>query len=188
MWLRLDLEGIDFRLRISRFRNKRSEDDDWRGMWCKVDLSLQAADWLHYRMEQQETMECWEVEKLRDTIQNLLEDHLDKPTVMECTEPDFEFRFYPKEKQEYGIHAQYVKQSCYEMTDLFMDFGLSFWDRKWGLMTTQLVMTFDRVDLEKLLCYLQFITGVISEQDSAVCRLIADGTMCEHDVQEKDGV
>ena len=81
-----------------------------------------------------------------------------------------------------------VKQTYYEMTDLFMDFGLSFWDRKWGLMTTQLVMTFDRVDLEKLLCYLQFITGVISEQDSAVCRLIADGTMCEHDVQEKDGV
>lgn len=185
MWLRLDLEGIDFRMRISGYEPKRSDDEDHGGRWCQVDLLLQAQDWLRYRKENDEVLEFDEVERLRDSIGDLLDHKTDQPTVMNCTEPDFEFRFYPAGDTKDGDHGLYVRQGYFEIKDVFMEFALSFYDKGWGLMTTQLVMFFNRNDLEKLLCYLRFITGTVSDGGKEVTSMIDQGCLYESEEERE---
>lgn len=66
MWLYLDLDGIDFHFRIENFRASSAEN--WDSEWCKVDLTLQAGNWLNYQQVSSETMLCKEVESIRNQI------------------------------------------------------------------------------------------------------------------------
>jgi hypothetical protein len=56
-----------------------------------------------------------------------------------------------------------------------MDFSVTFWDREGGLSSNRLLMDFDREDLEKLLCYLNIVTGTTSKDDESVKKAIAEG-------------
>ena len=46
MWFHLDLDGIDFHFRISKYR--KSIQDIWDEQWCKVDLTLQSGSTIEF--------------------------------------------------------------------------------------------------------------------------------------------
>ena len=159
MWLKMDLEGIEFRFRITGY--KKSTEDKCYDEWCKVDLSLHANNWLDYRIISEEIMIAVEVETVRDCIGELLNDRRKESLEYECIEPDLEFLFHPK-----GV------------VDVDMELVVSFWGN--GVVSAnRMLLTFDRPDLEKLECYLKYITGLIRRDDAMVQKMMANGEMYE---------
>lgn len=174
LWFRLDLEGIDLHFRISKYR--KSTKENWDCEWCDVDLTLQSNRWLDYHINSAEVMLSNEIEMLRDTIDALLNDKLDEIDTLECIEPDFQFIFYPKQDVRKNPRVLYVKPG-YEISDVDMDFAVTFWDREGALSANRLMLSFDRLDLERLLIYLQLVTGIISEDDEMVNKLVSEGCL-----------
>lgn len=174
MWLKLNLEGIDFHFRISKYR--KSTRENWDDEWCEVDLTLQARKWLNYQIVSDEILLAIEVEEIRDRIEDLLNDKLDKPEKIECIEPDFELHLHPKEDIRNNPDIVYVKPGC-EIADIDMDFQVSFWDSNGGSSANRLLLSFGRTDLEILLCYLRYITKMIDDKDEMVQRLISEGCL-----------
>jgi hypothetical protein len=172
MWIKLDLEGIVFHFRISCYR--KSTKQDWDCEWCSVDLSLCASDWLQYYIVEEEIMLCVEVQELLYAVDSLLNDMVEKTCDFDLIEPDLSFTFYPKSDVRDNPRVIYAKPGC-EITDVLMDFIVSFWDRDGALSDNKLVMTFDRKDLEKLLCYLNLVTGKIDRENELVKQLIKNG-------------
>lgn len=174
MWLRLNLEGVDFHFRISKYR--KSTRENWYDEWCEIDLTLQSHEWLNYQIVSDETMLATEVEDVRDKINDLLHDKLDKPEKIECIEPDFTFLLHPKEDIRNNPDIIYVKPGC-EIFDIDMDFQVSFWDRDGCLSSNRLLLSFGREDLEKLLCYFNYVTGTVDDKDEMVQKLLSDGIL-----------
>ena len=52
---------------------------------------------------------------------------------------------------------------------------MNFWYDKGTLSSNRLLLCFGRDDLNKLLCYLNFITGVVDENDKTIKELITEG-------------
>ena len=174
MWLKLNLEDINFHFQINKYR--KSTRENWDCEWCRVDLTLQSRDWLNYQIHDAETMLATEVEELRDGIDALLRDGLEEPKEITCIEPDFEFQLHPKADVRNNPDVIYVKPG-HEIIDIDMDLVLSFWDDDGALTANRMILAFDREDLEKLLCYLRLITGLVDENDEQVQSLIADGSL-----------
>lgn len=84
-------------------------------------MTLQSPEWLNYQIVSDETMLAAEVEDVRDKINDLLHDKLDKPEKIECIEPDFTFLLHPKEDIRNNPDVVYVKPGC-EIADIDMDF------------------------------------------------------------------
>ena len=175
MWIRLDLEGIDFNFRISKYR--QSTKEKWDDEWCKIDLTLQASDWLNYHIVSDEIMLASEVEKVRDKINDLLLDKLDKPEIIECIEPDLEFHLFPMKKTQ--NNPDIALKSVYENAYVDMDLQISFWDRNGELTANRLLLVFGKEDLKKMLCYLRYITGMADDRDEKVQMLLMEGYMYE---------
>ena len=155
----MDLEGIEFCFRIAGY--KKSTKDNCYDEWCKVDVSLHANNWLDYRIASEEIMLAVEVETVRDCIGELLSDRMKQPLEYECTEPDLGFLFHPK-----GV------------VDIDMELVVSFWGN--GIVSAnRMSLTFERSNLEKLECYLKYITGSIHNDDAMVQKMMADGEMYE---------
>ena len=141
MWLKLDLSGIAFQLRIQQY--EKSNPEDMFSKWCKVDLSFESKEGLSYHFEDEETLLPFEVEELQERIGELLKGNLEEPTVMECIEPDFEFHFFPKDDEE--------------ELDEYMELIIALWGEG-GLSDNRLLLIFEKDNLEKLLAYLKEIT------------------------------
>jgi hypothetical protein len=171
VWLKLDLDGIDFHFRI---KNYRQSTENWDDEWSKEDLTLQSSNWLDYHIDNDELLLMCEVEELRDDIKSLLFDENKKIYSLECIEPDLTFTFYPKIDLREESNYIYVQRGC-EIVDVFMELKVAFWND--GLTANRLLLNFDRSDLEKLLCYLELITGKISIQDKQVQKLIEQGSI-----------
>ncbi len=82
MWLHMNLNGIDFRMRITGYQRKQSDNEDRYDQWCTVDLYLQSQDWLRYRKDNDEVLEFDEVERLRDSIRDLLDHKMKRSAVI----------------------------------------------------------------------------------------------------------
>lgn len=172
MWFRLNLGGIDFHFQISKYR--KSTRENWDYEWCDVDLTLQAK-WLNFQITSSAILLAMEVEKIRDKIDALLNDKLDNPERIECIEPDLEFHLYPKEDIRNNPEIVYV-QPGYEIADIGMDFVVSFWADD-GLSANRLLLSFGREDLEKLLCYLRYITKSTDDKDEKIQSMIEEGCL-----------
>ena len=172
MWIKLDIGGIDFHFRILGYR--KSTRENWDDEWCNVDLTLQSNEWLNYQITSDENLLAAEVEDLRDSIDALLNDKLEECQHKECIEPDFEFHLYPKEDLRNNPRFTYVAPG-HEILDIHMDFSVTFWDREGCLSSNCLLMEFDRDDLERLLCYLNLVTGTVSKDDETIKKAISEG-------------
>ena len=102
-----------------------------------------------------------EVETVRDSISKLLSNRLKEPLEYDCTEPDLAFNFHPK-----GV------------TDIDMELFVSFWGNR-VVSANRMLLTFERDDLEKLECYLRYITGLICEDDAMVQKMMETGEIYE---------
>ena len=174
MWLKMDLEGIEFCFRIAGY--KRSTEDNCYDEWCKVDLAVKAGDWLNYHVEASEMLLAMEVETLKDAIDDLLNDRLEQPNELGFIEPDIEFELYPKEDLRNNPRFLYIAPGN-EIADIYMELVISFWHN--GLTANRLIMGFVQADMEKLECYLKYIIGIINEDDAMVRKMMADGEMYE---------
>ena len=183
MWLKLDLEDIDFRFRISKYQ--KSIDIGYLDKWCKVDLTLKAQEWLNYNMVYREALLPHEVEYLCDKIEALLNDKLNEPEIITCIEPDLEFHLFPKDDIRNNPDVVYVRPGSNTIVDVTMDLIVSFWDKDGVLTANQLKLAFNREDIEKLHCYLKYIIGTITEEDKIFPKLIADGIIYE-DEEKKE--
>ena len=171
MWLKLDIDGILFHFRISGYRKSTEE---WDGEWSKEDLALQSKEWLNYQITNDELLLMCEVEELKAKIEALLTDAIESVETMECIEPDLTFIFHPKCDLRNDPKYTYVAPG-HEIVDIDMELSIAFWNE--GLTSNRLIMTIERSDLEKLLCYLKLIMGTINETDKTVQALISDGTI-----------
>lgn len=166
MWLKLDLEDIDFRFRISRYEGKP---------WCKVDLKLKAQKWLNYNMVHREVLEYDDVERICDRIEGLLNNKFDKPKGISFAEPDLEFILYPSFDIRNNPDVLYIKPGSNTILDVTMELIVSFWDEDGALTANQLKLVFDREDIEKLHCYLKYVAGRINEEDETLQKLMTEG-------------
>ncbi len=172
MWLKLDLGGIDFRFRISKYQKSI---DDWEDKWCKVDLTLKAQEWLNYNIVYQEVLLPAEVEELCDKIEALLNDKLEEPETITCIEPDLEFHLYPKYDIRNNPDVVYFRPDSNTIVDVDMKLIVSFWDKEGVLTANQLQLYFNRENLEKLHCYLKYVIGIITEEDETLQKLMTEG-------------
>ena len=70
MWLKIDLDGIDFHFRITNYRKRDTES--WYEQWCTVDITLQSPKWLDYQISSDILLSS-EIEDIRDSIMRLLQ-------------------------------------------------------------------------------------------------------------------
>lgn len=174
MWLKMNLEGIEFRFRIAGY--KKSTRDNCYDEWCKVDLAVRAESWLDYHVEASEMLLAMEVETLKDAIDDLLDDRLEQPAELGFVEPDIEFELYPREDLRNNPRFLYIKPGR-EMSGIYMELVISFWHD--GLTANRLVLGFGQDDMEKLECYLKYIIGLVNEDDPMVQKMMANGEMYE---------
>lgn len=156
LWLKLDLERIEFYFRIKRYQSPKRDyayED-----WCKVDLIVRAEDWLNYHLDSQEVMFPTEVMALRNMLDDLLHDRLKEPDYVSCIEPDFTFNFH---------------------LSGFMDFCIDLLTKGGSVTDGTLILHFGWSDMEKLLCYLNLVTGKINEEDEFFKKLMEEGYISE---------
>ena len=93
MWFHLELDGINFHFRISKYR--KSIQDIWYEQWCKVDLTLQSGNWLNYQTSSEMLLSC-EVEQLSVKLFDLISNKLESQEELEFIEPDLSFILNPQ--------------------------------------------------------------------------------------------
>ena len=170
MWLRLDLEGIDFHFRITHYHP--STRGNWDCEWCNVDLSLIAPHWLDYHIDNQEIMLCCEVESLKNKIEALLEDRLTQVEQISFIEPDLSFVLRPREDLRKNPEVSYVAP-WHEWTEVDADLEVHVWNH--ALTENRIVTGFSVDELKVVLCYLRLICGELDSEDTEVRKYMDEG-------------
>ncbi len=162
MWIKLNLDGIDFHFQITGYQ--KSNRDNWDEQWCKVDVTLQSPNWIDYHISSDILLSC-EVEELRDNIEKLIQDLLTEQEELEFIEPDLTFVLNPKKDLRDSGRYSYIDLE-HEIVDIYADLHVHFWNG--GLTANYISLCFDRSDLEKLLVYLRLTTNLLTEQSPEV--------------------
>lgn len=170
MWLRLDLEGLDFQFRITGYHPSTQANWDWE--WCHVDLSMIAPHWLDYHIDNGEIMLCCEVESLKSEIEELLANKIMEAECLSFMEPDLSFSALPSKDLRDNPDYVYIEPG-YEFTDACMELEVNTWSH--GLTSNRIITCFDREELEVFLCYLKLICGEVNAEDEAVQRYMSEG-------------
>ena len=163
MWIKLNLDGIDFHFRISQY--EKSTQERWDVQWCSVDLTLQCTNCLDYKISSEILLSC-EVEDIRDNINRLLHNEIQDISELDFIEPDLTFVLIPK------------KDTGHEILNVAANMHIHLWDD--GLTENYISVCFDRDNLKRLLTYLQFITGEISKNSDAVQELVSNDVFRIH--------
>lgn len=162
MWLKLNLEGTDFYLRISDYHP--SDKDKWDDQWCKVEITLESYKWLHYEISSAILLSV-EVEDIRDVIGDLLEDKLNEKKELEFIEPDLSFVMCPKEDLRNNPNFIYIAAG-HEIVDVSAEMHIHLWND--GLTGNYLAFALGRDDLEQIRLYLQVLTHQLPTSDEKV--------------------
>ena len=171
MWIKLDLNGIDFHFQISGYRD--SNHGNWDDRWCTIHITIQCPNWLDYRISSDILLSC-EVEEIRDSIENLLQDRLTEQKTLDFIEPDLTILLNPKIDLTTTGKYEYIAPG-HELKDCDANLQVYLWN---GWPTENYFsLCFDRSDLEKLLVYLRFVTGQIPLQSAEVQELLARDIM-----------
>lgn len=163
----MDLEGILVSLQIRNYQI--ASQTDMYDSWCDVDFSFVSEPWLQYEKSNDEILLSDEIDSLTIIFEKLLADQITEPTEFACTEPDFQFLFYPKYDIREKIKGAYVEPG-YEMVDIHAEWEVFFWHD--GLTANHLSLFLNRKDIECLLVYFQLISGRITIENSVVRELI----------------
>lgn len=145
MGLELNLDGVTLKLSIRDY--KKPSEDNWSDEWCKVDLSVEADDWLNYRITNREILLCSEIDSLIKHLKNLKDKILKEKTFYSFCEPDLEFIFYPEDK-----------------TSALVDLIINFWDKDGALTANHLSLSLDSMDISNLYNYLRHVQSKPEEE------------------------
>lgn len=152
MKIKLDLEGMKFELQIENYNKDYNQDDNF----IKATYSFEFKDIIKYRKENDEVFLSSEINKLRDYLKDLLDDKMDDIIDYNCVEPDFEFIFNPRDKEN----------------DIDIDMELRLYLYNPMLTCNYISVLFNRDNTEKLYLYLSLITDQIKEEDKKIKELI----------------
>ncbi len=166
MWFHLDLDGIDFHFRISKYR--KSIQAIWDEQWCKVDLTLQSENWLNYQTSSEMLLSC-EVEELRNKLSVLLSNELKSSEELEFIEPDLSLILNPQKDLSLDPNYTYVAPG-HEIADIDADIHIHLWNG--GLTANYISLCFGREDIEAFRSYLNLITNQIQSDDPSIKKLI----------------
>ncbi len=171
MWLKLDLDGIIVSLRIRQY--VKTNKNNWDFAWCNVDFAFISEPWLNYVKEDDELLLSHEVDNLSIMLEKLLNNKLFAPAEFDCVEPDFCFKFNPKENMKINSDYECGGQD-YKIEDVSLEWRIFFWLS--GIITdSYLSVSLGRFDIECFLTYLKLVTGQLFESDAQVQKLIAQG-------------
>lgn len=165
MWLKLNFEGIDFYLRISRYKTGSGDAlDDW----CDVDITLQSDKWLNCTRSG-ELLLSDEVDDILEHFEKLLKNGIRQTTELTFIESDFEFTLHPK--------FVFPKDGT-ELSDVTADFRLYFWN---GILTHNfLSLEMERDNIEAFVTYLKLVTKKTDKADISVQKLLNKGILLKY--------
>ena len=123
-----------------------------------------------------ETLLSCEVQTMAENLDKLLNDELNEILEMECIEPDFKFKLYPKKDLRNDPKSIYYKEG-YEIDDISMEWIVYFWND--SLTNNHLSLQFDKDDINHLYNYLNIVMGNIDNQDERVVRMVNEGVLYE---------
>ncbi len=155
MWLKLNLNGLKFDLKIDDY----SPNQMLEGKWANLSFSFEFQNIIHYSQNQSESLLCYEIDKLVFCIEKLLNNKIAKRTKLEGIEPDFTFIFNPKN------HNKQI--------DINMEMKVALWNE--GLSDNSIIATFDRDNIEILYLYLSLVTNKVNSNDLRIRKLIEKG-------------
>lgn len=168
MWIKFDLEGMRFDLKIDGYRPNQDLD----GEWTNVSFSFKFHNIIDYKIYNAEILLSCEVDSIIDDIKDLLDDKLEKSEEYEPCEPDLTFIFNPKYDIRNNPNVTYVAPGC-EIQDINIELRVNLWDG--GLTSNYFSMTLDRKDIEKLYTYLCYVTKKINRDNPKVVELMNKG-------------
>ena len=155
MWLKLNLNGLKFDLKIDEY----SPNQMLEGKWANISFSFEFQNIIHYSQNQSESLLCYEIDNLVFCIEKLLNNKIAKRTKLEGIEPDFTFIFNPKN------HDKQI--------DINMEMKVALWNE--GFSANSIITTFDRDNIEKLYLYLSLVTNKVDSNDLRIRKLIEKG-------------
>ena len=94
MWVKFDLQGMKLKFKVEKYIPNQTIN----GKWAEISFSFEFQDVIKYSTSKNEVLLSSEVDHIRDYMEKLLEDKLDKEVIYKCIEPDFEFTFRPKRR------------------------------------------------------------------------------------------
>lgn len=158
MWLKLDLEGIIFKLQIRGYSCSPEEECDDK--WCKTDFSFTSGEWLNYSRENYEVFLSSEVKILLRYLDKFLACEFSTKEELYFSEPDFEFTLFSKKETE----------------NSYMDMRIAFWNEDY-MTNNFLSMTLDRIEIKYLSNYLKLVSGRMYKQSQEILDMIELGIL-----------
>ena len=172
MWLKPDLDGINFRLGIANY-TQRDFNGNYPDDWCMVSMKYQSGGWLNYIVDRQELLLSEEVDELQSALLRFFNDEFTRVKVIGFAEPDIEFVLFPKSDVRDDPDLLYISPEADPIQDILMDLRVSF--SNGGLTANYLSICFDRKDVEYLQKYLMLVTEKIDESSEVIHKMISKG-------------
>ena len=159
MWLKLDLDGINFHLQINNYHLSKKET--WDEEWCRVSCSFidEKNGIINCHISNNELLLCCEIEKLIISIEKLLDDGCVHKEEILFIEPDFELVLYPKQEKGY----------------ISMEWKVYLWSN--GLTANYFSTEFSKDELKCLLAYLKYVTGKYSNDTPIIKEMLNLGIL-----------
>ena len=173
MRLRMDLDGIIVEFQIQQYTGKNARTYLEHHYWCNVSFSFLSEPWLNYRKENDEVFLSFEVDELAQALDDLLNDNFSEIEAMEFVEPDFHFKFFPKE--DLRKRPNMIVSPGHEILDISMEWSISFWHD--GLTANHLAIVFDRNDIVNLKNYLFLVIGKYDELTPEIVEMRKNGIL-----------
>lgn len=166
MWIKFNLDGMDFNLKIENYEPNQTFD----GKWVQVSFDFEFKDIIKYKKEKTEILLCAEIDEIRKYLYDLLNDKFIYKEHYECIEPDFEFFFYPKYDIKNNKNLIFIKSSSTSVVDIGFELKVNLWNE--CLSCNNFSTFWERNDIEKLYLYLSLITKKILISDERIIKLI----------------
>lgn len=174
MRLRMDLDGITAELQIQKYTKQIARTGDEYDYWCKVSFSFFSEPWLNYNNDNEEVFLSCEVDDLARSLEDLLNDRLPEPKVVEFIEPDFCFELFPKEDLRNDPRILYIKPGQ-EIADISTEWKVFFWYG--GLTANHLTVALNRENIINLKNYLFWVTGKYDETTPEIVEMKKSGIL-----------
>lgn len=170
MWLKIDLDGINFQLEITNY-TQLEDRSDYPEEWCNVSMKYQSGEWLDYVVDRQQLLLSDEVDDLQSALSRFLNDEFMNAEVLGFAEPDIEFILYPKRDVRADPNLLYISPDADPILDILMDLRVSFWNG--GLTANYLSLCMDREDIEMLHKYLMLVTEKMDVDSKDIQKMIS---------------
>lgn len=157
MAFNLNVDGMEIYLNINGY--EKTNSDNWDSTWCQVDFSFMFPDCINYSKNNDEVLLACEIESLENGLTNLLENRIDKKTLLSFIEPDFNFELYPRHLiTDEDPNVIYVRPG-YESIDVSANWIVNLWSCG-ALTDNYFSVALGRDDITQLRDYLR---SVLSE-------------------------